>query len=264
MESGWLSHQIKNMRRLSEHEQSGPSCGNPGAMFATTRWTVVLNAARSDTPRAQAALADLCQTYWFPLYAYVRRRGHGPHDAEDLTQGFFARFLRLNSLSAVRRENGKFRTFLLAAMKHYLADEWDRASAQKRGIGQTVPLDAEFAERRYRAEATDPLHPERLFERQWALTLLENVVQRLGREYEAAGQGGLFSELRFAITGDRNAVPYATLAARLGMTGEAVRVAVHRLRQRYRRMLREEVAHTVEDPSETTSELEALRRILSN
>lgn len=235
----------------------------PRDIFATTHWTMVIEAAQSETVQAQTALAKLCQTYWFPLYAYARRRGHSQHDAEDLTQGFFARFLKLKSLATVRRENGKFRAFLLASMKHYLADEWDRASAQRRAIKQTVSLDTEIAERRYHAEAAAHLSPEHLFEREWALTLLENVVQRLCREYEASGRGALFSELRFAITGDKNAVPYTTLAARLGITGEAVRVAVHRLRQRYRQVLREEIAQTVEDASEVAVELESLRRILS-
>jgi len=246
------------------HELSEPPSGQPGEIFATTRWTMVLKAARSDTTRARVALADLCQTYWFPLYAYVRRRGYGPHDAEDLTQGFFARLLRLNSLSAVRREDGKFRAFLLASMKHYLADEWDRASAQKRAVERSVSLDAEIAEHRYQAEAAEQLNPERLFERQWALTLLDTVLQRLCHEYEAAGRGEVFSELRFAITGDKNAVPYATFATRLGSTEENVRVSVHRLRQRYRQLLRDEVAHTVEDPLEVADELAALRRVLSS
>lgn len=245
-------------------ERSSLTSGKPGDIFATTRWTMVLKAAHPDTTRARVALADLCQTYWFPLYAYVRRRGHSPHDAEDLTQGFFARLLRLNSLSVVRRENGKFRAFLLASMKHYLADEWDRGSAQKRAAERTVSLDAEIAERRYQMEALDQLNPECLFERQWALTLLETVVQRLCREYEAAGRGEMFSELRFAITGDKSTVPYAMLADQLGSSEEAVRMAVHRLRQRYRQLLREEIAHTVEDPSEVAGELTALRRVLSS
>jgi RNA polymerase sigma factor (sigma-70 family) len=245
-------------------EPSHSSSATPADIFATTRWTVVLKAAHSDTTRARMALADLCQTYWFPLYAYVRRRGHGSHDAEDLTQGFFARLLRLNSLSAVRRDDGKFRAFLLASLKHYLADEWDRASAQKRAVERTVSLDAEMAEHRYQSETADQLNPERLFERQWALTLLETVLQRLCHEYESSGRGAAFAELRFAITGDKNAVPYAALATRLGTTEENVRVSVHRLRQRYRQLLREEVAHTVENPSEVADELAALRRVLSS
>ena len=232
-------------------------------LFVTTRWSVVLRAGRSDTTRAQAALADLCQAYWYPLYAYARRRGCSPHDAEDATQGFFARLLKLHSLAGVEREKGRFRAFLLASMKHYLADEHDRASAQKRDRALTISLDAQAAEERYRFEPADPVTPEQLFERRWALTLLETVMQRLSSEYEDSGRAALFAALRFAITGDKNTVPYAELAKDLGMTGEAVRVAVHRLRRRYRQVLREEIAHTVAEESEVADELNSLRRILS-
>ena len=232
-------------------------------IFVTTRWTMVLRAARSDTTRARAALGDLCQAYWYPLYAYARRRGYSPHDAEDLTQGFFARILKLNSLAEVGRERGKFRAFMLAAMNHFISDEWDRTSAQKRAAQRTISLDAEMAENRYRSEPADKLTPESLFERRWAVTLLENVVKRLRGEYEASGQGALFMELRFAITGDKNTIPYAELASRLGLKEEALRVTVHRLRQRYRRALREEIAQTVADESEVVEEMNCLRRILS-
>jgi len=233
-------------------------------IFATTRWTVVLNAGHQDTTRAQQALAELCQTYWWPLYAYVRRRGYTAADAEDLTQGYFARLLELDSLAAVHREKGKFRSFLLAGLNHFLADEWDRAKAQKRDVRRTVSLDAESAETRYRHEPADTGTPERLFERQWALTLLETVVQRLYREHAAAGKGPLFMALRFAITTDRHTVPYADLAAQLGLSDGAVRVTIHRLRQRYRQLLREEIAHTVADPADVDDELRHLRHILSS
>jgi len=232
-------------------------------IFVTTRWTMVLRAARSDTTRARAALGDLCQAYWYPLYAYARRRGYSPHDAEDLTQGFFARILKLNSLAEVGRERGKFRAFMLAAMNHFISDEWDRTSAQKRAAQRTISLDAEMAENRYRSEPADKLTPESLFERRWAVTLLENVVKHLRSEYEASGQGALFMELRFAITGDKNTIPYAELASRLGLKEEALRVTVHRLRQRYRRALREEIAQTVADESEVVEEMNCLCRILS-
>ena len=235
----------------------------PNDFFATTRWSVVLRAGRSDTTRAQAALAELCQTYWYPLYAYARRRGCSPHDAEDATQGFFAKLLRLNSLAGVERAKGRFRAFLLASMKHYLADERDRASAQKRDQALTISLDAQTAEDRYRGEPTDSRTPEHLFERRWALTLLETVMQRLHAEYGGVGRAALFDALRFAINGDKSAVPYAELAVGLGMSGEAVRVAVHRLRRRYRQVLREEIAHTVVNESEIDEELNSLRRILS-
>jgi len=232
-------------------------------IFVTTRWTMVLRAARADTTRARAALEDLCQAYWYPLYAYARRRGYSPHDAEDLTQGFFARILKLNSLAEVGRERGKFRAFMLAAMNHFISDEWDRTSAQKRAAQRTISLDAEMAENRYRSEPADKLTPESLFERRWAVTLLENVVKHLRSEYEASGQGALFMELRFAITGDKNTIPYAELASRLGLKEEALRVTVHRLRQRYRLALREEIAQTVADESEVVEEMNCLCRILS-
>ncbi len=207
-------------------------------------------------------MAELCQTYWFPLYAFVRRKGNSPQDAEDLTQGFFARLLQLDSLSTVRRERGRFRAFLLAAMNHYLADEWGWASAQKRDIRKTVSLDIHAAETRYANEPADHASPERLFERQWALTLLETVLQLLCREYAAAGKQALFQALRFTITCDGKE-SYVDQGARVGLTAEAARVAAHRLRQRYRQLLREEIAHTVAKEAEVEEELRHLRRILA-
>jgi RNA polymerase sigma-70 factor (ECF subfamily) len=233
------------------------------AVFATTHWSVVLTAGRSDSTRARTALEQLCQTYWYPLYAYVRRRGYSSADAEDLTQGFLARLLELESLADVRREKGRFRSFLLASMNHYLSDQRDRVLAKKRGAQQTISLDSHAAETRYGREPADTTTPERLFERQWALTLLQTVVQRLRREYEADGKGELFLQLRFAITGEKSAVPYADLAGRLGLSEESVRVSVHRLRKRYRQLLREEIAHTVVTEAEIADELQSLRRILS-
>lgn len=232
--------------------------------FAATRWSVVLAAGRGADPAAREALAVLCRTYWYPLYAYVRRRGLSPQDAEDRTQGFFLQLVRLNSLAEVAREKGRFRAFLLASMKHYLADARDREQAEKRGGGDPVlALDALTAETRYRLEPADGVSPERLYERQWALTLLGAAVERLRREHEATGQGARFMALRFAITGEKSAVPYAELAGTLGMSEEAVRVAVHRLRQRYRQVLREEIAQTVADPADVEAELADLRRALA-
>jgi RNA polymerase sigma-70 factor (ECF subfamily) len=224
----------------------------------------VLTAGRSDTTRARGALAELCQAYWYPLYAYARRRGHGPHDAEDVTQGFFERLLELKSLTGVTREKGKFRAFLLASMNHYLATEYERTTAQKRDMNQTISLDAEAAEHRFLHEPVDERTPESIYDRQWAITLLETVVQRLCREYESTGRGALFMELRFTIALEGKEAPYPEIAARLQMSEEALRVAVHRLRKRYRQMLREEIAHTVADESEITSELEYLRRVVSS
>lgn len=226
----------------------------------------MLAAGDKDAPRAREALASLCQTYWYPLYAYVRRRGYSQADAEDLTQGFFARLLELHSLADVRRDKGKFRSFLLAAMNHYLADEWDKASAAKRDVRRTISLDANAAETRYGQELADRSTretPERLFERQWALALLEAVVQQLRAEYAGAGKGELFMALRFAISGDREAVPYGELAERLGIGESAVRVAVHRLRRRYRRVLREQIVQTVGSAAEVEEELRALMTALA-
>ncbi len=232
-------------------------------LFVTTRWTMIRRAHGTDSTAARDALAELCQSYWYPLYAYVRRCGSTPHDAEDLTQGFFARLLRLDSLAKVNREHGKFRAFLLASLKHFLADQRDFASAQCRDARATISLDAQAAEERYRAVPAGALTPDQVFERQWAVTLLETVMQRLAREYEMSGRGALFSELRFAIAGEKSALPYRQLAARVKMSEEAVRVAIHRLRQRYRVALRAELAQTVTGEAEVSEELRELRRILS-
>jgi len=236
----------------------------PRESFATTRWTVVLAAGRAvDTATALAALDELCKTYWYPLYAYVRRKGYNSHDAEDRVQGFFARLNRLNSLAATDRDKGKFRAFLLAGMKHYLADEWGREAAGRRDVRKTVFWDAIEAETRYVLEPADHLTPERLFERQWALTLLKHVFGRLRREYEETGRQALFDQLQFAIAGEKDTVAGADLAARLNLSEGAVRVAIHRLRQRYRQFLREEIAHTLADGENVASELADLRRVLA-
>jgi len=232
--------------------------------FVTTRWTAVLSAGRSDTPRSREALAELCQTYWYPLYAYVRRRGHGSHDAEDLTQGFFIHLLKLKSLAGVSPERGKFRAFLLASMKNYLHVEWDRASAQKRDVRKTFSLDWAAAETRYHQEPSENTPPELVFDRQWALTLLEGVIQHLRREYECSGRAAIFHELRHAITVGKDLIPPGDLAARLGMSEEAIRVAAHRLRKRYREMLRGAIAETVAHESEIDAEMDYLRRIITS
>ena len=238
--------------------------GGRHATFVTTHWSVVLTARRSDTTRAQAALARLCQAYWYPLYAYVRRRGYQAPDAQDLTQEFFARLLEQNWLAQADRERGRFRTFLLAALSHFLANEWDKARALKRGGGvQIVPLQLDTAETRYGQEPADPLTPEQCFERRWALALLEEVLNRLREEHAAAGTREMFDALKPCLVGDRQAQPYAALAAQLGMTEGAVKVAVHRLRQRYRQLLREEIANTVAMPGEVDEEMHHLFNVLA-
>jgi RNA polymerase sigma factor (sigma-70 family) len=233
-------------------------------VFATTHWSVVLAATRSDTTRAQAALARLCQTYWYPLYAYVRRRGYEAHDAQDLTQEFFARLLEQKWLAQADRERGRFRTFLLSAMGHFLANEWDKARTQKRGGHvEIVPLQLGSAETRYGQEPADPLTPEQCFDRRWALALLEEVLNALRQEHIAAGTEQLFEALKPCLIGDRQAQPYAVLGTQLGMTEGAVKVAVHRLRQRYRQLLREEIAQTVASPEEVNGEMRHLFAVLA-
>jgi RNA polymerase sigma factor (sigma-70 family) len=228
-------------------------------VFATTHWSVVLTAGGSDTTVSRDALAKLCQTYWYPLYAYVRRRNFSPSDAEDLTQEFFARFLEHDWVANADREKGRFRTFLLSAMNHFLANEWDKARAQKRGGGAPLlPLEFDTAETRYSHEPAENVTPEQHFERRWALTLLETVTSRLGTEYERDGKQDLFSALHPCLVGDRTAQPYEELARKLGLTEGAVKSAVHRLRQRYRQLLRDEIAHTVAGPGEVEEELRHL------
>jgi RNA polymerase sigma factor (sigma-70 family) len=225
---------------------------------------MVLHAGRSDSTAARVTLAQLCQTYWYPLYAYARRRGNSPEDAEDLTQGFFARLLELNSLADVRREKGKFRSFLLASLNHYLSDEWDRARAQKRGHGRIISLEANLAEERFAREPADALTPEKLFERKWAMTLLESAVQRLQGEYESAGKGALFAALKFGIAGEQSDVSYTELSSQLGLSEPTLRVTIHRLRQRYRQLLRDEIARTVASEAEVNGEIRHLFAALAD
>jgi RNA polymerase sigma-70 factor (ECF subfamily) len=227
--------------------------------FATTHWTVVLAAGRQHTSTAARALEELCRTYWYPLYAYVRRHGRSHEEAEDLTQAFFARLLEGNFLESVSSEKGKFRAFLLAAFKHFLANEWDRAHRQKRGGGvPTLSLDWQAADTRYRIEPADTLSPDKIYDRQWALALLERVLNRLGDECRAADQEKLFEQLKPFLMLDKAAAPYSQTAAQLGMTEGALRVAAHRLRHRYRELLRSEIAQTLSDPTQTEGEIRAL------
>ena len=247
----------------SPSDDPEPKVARPREYFNTTQWTQVLNAGHNDSIGAREALEELCCTYWYPLYAFARRRGQSPQDAEDSTQGFFARLLKLESLAEVRREKGKFRSFLLASFNHYLADEWDRAQARKRGRDQLIPLDFASAEVRYIREPTDSLTPEKSFECKWAMTLLETVVQGIKREYDGAGKGALFMALRFSIVDEESKVPYAELSKRLNLREPALRVAVHRLRQRYRELLRAEIARTVATEAEVDEEIRHLFGVLS-
>lgn len=249
-------------------DNSGQSTDSlsPGArQFVTTRWSVVLSAGRSESTHAQESLAQLCKTYWYPLYAFVRRQGYGPDDACDLTQEFFSRLISKKYLGDVDRSKGKFRSFLLASLKHFLANEWDKAQAQKRGGGQVlIPLDAHSAETRYSLEPVNETTPDKIYERRWALTLLEEVLKYLREEYTADGKAKIFDELKDVLTGESDSAPYAEIGRRLGMTEGAVKVAVHRMRHRYRAILRAEIANTVANPSEIDDELRHLFEVLSS
>ena len=223
--------------------------------FSATRWSVVLAAAGD----AEEALATLCRAYWYPLYAFLRRQGLASHDAEDVTQGFFAHLLSKDALAHVDRAKGRFRTFLLASLKHFLADERDRANAQKRGGGRAViSLDACEAEERYALEPRDELSPDRLFDRRWAVAVIERALARLGAEYSTGGKGALFDALKPMLTAPDSARPYTEIGAEFGMNEGAVKTAVHRLRQRYGAALRAEIAETVGTAEEVDGELRHL------
>ena len=229
-----------------------------GDRFATTHWSMVLSAGQGRSPQASQALATLCESYWFPLYAFVRRAGRTAEDAEDLTQEFFARLLAQDFLTKADRRKGRFRTFLLAALKHFLADQWDRARAQKRGGGKPViSFDSLDAEARYRLEPATDLTPERMFEKQWALSLLDRVLSRLDAEMAADGKSELFESLKETLTGARS-ITYAAIGAALGMSEGAVKVAAHRMRRRYRALLREEIAQTVAGADDIGDEIRYL------
>jgi DNA-directed RNA polymerase specialized sigma24 family protein len=218
--------------------------------FQTTRWSVVRRAVGSDDATAPQALAALCEAYWYPLYAYVRRSGYGPHDAEDLTQGFFARLLEKNVLATADPEKGKLRTFLLACAGHFLADERDRAMAEKRGAGLIVSFDPAMAEERYSAEPADDLSPDRLFQRRWALTILEYSLELLAEEFATQGKADVFETLRpFLGFGADPAQRYEEIAAAMGTPVGTLKNQVFRLRKRWRELLFEQVAMTLDNPT---------------
>jgi DNA-directed RNA polymerase specialized sigma24 family protein len=232
--------------------------------FTTTHWSVVLGAADGDSLNARAALEQLCGKYWYPLYAFVRRRGWDPHDAADLTQAFFAFLLEKETLKRADRERGRFRSFLLAALDNFLNNEHHKQHAIKRG-GRCplVSLDASAAEEKYCVEATDSLTPEKLFERRWTTTLLEQVLARLKQEFVAGGKARLFETLEPGLTGELAEGAYAQWSMKLGMSPGAVKVALHRLRRRFGEALRHEIAHTVADPAEVDEEIRHLFTALS-
>jgi RNA polymerase sigma factor (sigma-70 family) len=218
-----------------------------------------MSARDEQSPQSTQALETLCKNYWYPLYAFVRRYGRSPHDAEDLTQAFFARLLERNYLASVDPAKGKFRSFLLGSLKHFLANEWDKMNAQKRGGGKTIiSIDRDAAEESYRFEPVDKLTADKIFERRWAMTLLERTLQRLESEYTTDGKAALFPELKSTITGEPAVGGYVAIAARLNTSEGAIKVAAHRLRQRYRELLRAEISETVATNDELEDELRNL------
>jgi RNA polymerase sigma factor (sigma-70 family) len=235
---------------------------NGAAVFATTHWSVVLE-AQGESPAAQDALEELCRTYWRPVYAFLRRQGVGPEEAEDITQGFFAQLLERRKFSALRKEKGRLRSFLLGALKYFLADERRRAMAIKRGKGQRlIPLERLRVDERIEMEPSDPVTAEMIYERRWALTVLENVLSRLKDEYQTTGNAALFDSLKQLLPDEPGSPSQADIAARLGMTENAIRQAFYRFRQRYQSLLREEIAHTVATPGDIEDELRHLIAVL--
>jgi RNA polymerase sigma factor (sigma-70 family) len=244
--------------------EAGPesAIASPG-VFATTHWSVVLAARQGDCLQAGPALEKLCRTYWYPLYAYVRRRGYGVEDAQDGTQSFFTRLLERDVLARASPDRGRFRSFLLTTLKNFLADERDRAGAQKRGAGQPlVSLEALDGEVRYALEPADEMSPDKLFERRWATTVLEQAWASLEAEYVAEGKADLFRELRRFNSAQESAPGYAEVAGKLGLPENTVKSLVLRMRRRYRALLRSEIGHTVSDPSEIDEEIRYLLRVL--
>jgi DNA-directed RNA polymerase specialized sigma24 family protein len=247
---------------LATDSENSPAA--QGAWFTTTHWSIVLAAKQTNVLKSQAALEQLCRTYWYPLYAYVRRRGNNPHDSQDLTQGFFARLFEDNFLGRVKSDKGKFRSFLLAAMNHFLANEKDRARAVKRGGGrEIISLDAEPAEERYKFEPSSDVTAEVLYERRWAQTILECALKRLREEFASAGKAGQFDQLKGFLEGETGSGDYVELAQVLGTTPSALAVSVHRLRQRYQELVRAEIADTVSSPADVEEEMRSLLAALT-
>ena len=241
----------------SEHSSQATSA--PGDVFVTTRWTVVLAAGQRHTPQSDNALEELCRTYWFPLYAYVRRRGHAKADAEDLVQAFFARFLAKNYLEGLSAERGRFRAFLLASLKNFLTNEWKKSQRLKRGGGETVlSLDWESADTKFQVASNAEPSPDKAFDREWAVALLAHVIERLRAECAEEGRSRQFDQLKVFLTAGKGTVPHAEVARVLGVDEGAVRVAVHRLRKRYRELLRDEIASTLSDPAQVDEEMRTL------
>jgi DNA-directed RNA polymerase specialized sigma24 family protein len=243
---------------MSQPEVFLSDSGDRSGHFKTTHWSVVIAAVAGD-PESEDALERLCGNYWYPVYAYLRRRGHSPPDAQDLTQGFFAGLLERNGLRTVDPGKGRFRTFLLVSLKNFLANEWDRSKAWKRGGRlRFVSLEAAEGEDRFQLESVQQLTPDRLFEQSWAITLLDTVMRRLKAEFESQGKGAQFQALQVHLSGDRDAPAYAASAAGLGLGSSAMKMAVLRMRRRFGELLREEIASTVASPRDIDEEIRSL------
>ena len=231
--------------------------------FATTQWSVVLAAGNVGRHEARTALAQLCETYWYPLYAYVRRRVGNVHEAQDLTQAFFSHLLEKQAIARADRDRGRFRAFLIAALKNFLANEWEKARAEKRGGGKApLSIDVDSGESRYQIEPAHELTPETLYERRWVLTLLDRVLDGLRIELAEAGKAEHFDELKGALTGQPTAADYDRAAKALKISPAAAKQAAYRMRKRYRQLFREEVARTVADEAEVDDEIGRLLAIL--
>ena len=249
-------NQVSSLTGVSARAQNG------AVAFTTTQWSVVLD-AQSESPSAQEALEKLCRIYWWPLYGFVRRQGYSPEEAQDLTQGFFAMMLERKDFDVVRREKGRLRSYLLASLKNFLAKAHRRAMTIKRGEGRPpVPLEELLVRERADLEAADTLSADRIYERRWALILLEQVLARLGEEYQVAGNSALFEQLKQMLGDEPDRPSQAKIAQELRMNENAVKQAFHRLRRRYRLLLREEIAQTVAVPSDVEDELRHFITIL--
>ena len=236
----------------------------PARVFATTHWSVVLAAGERGSPETEQALSRLCQSYWFPIYAFVRKRGNSPEQAQDLTQEFFAAFLEKNHLAKAARERGRFRCFLMTSVENFLRNEHDRAQAQKRGGGRKlISLDEQDAEERYLCEPATDTDPAKTFEQRWAATLLNRVLTSVREEFSATGRSDLFDALQAHLWGDSASIPYPQLAEQFGLTLANIKTTAYRLRHRYRELLRDEIAHTVALPSQIDDEIRHLMKVVS-
>ena len=251
-----LSAFAPTMNDSTHDHRPGPT---HAGIFGTTHWSVVLAAGQRESPEAADALEGLCRTYWYPLYVYLRRQGNSPEDAQDLVQEFFFRLLEKNYLAKADRERGKFRTFLLQSLKNFMINEWKAAGRLKRGGGlEFISIDADAAEGRYAAESAPSADPENEYEQRWAVTLIEKTLTILRQEFQVADKTRMFEELSGFIWGAQSTASYAEIAGHLHLTEGAVKVAVHRLRQRFRELLRAEIAHTVARPEDIDDELRHL------